>query len=34
VAQLQDEYIAGQEMVLVEGFIGANPDTRTPETFA
>src|SRR3712207_2556071 len=30
VAALQDEYIAGQEMILVEGFIGSKPETRTP----
>jgi phosphoenolpyruvate carboxykinase (ATP) len=30
VAALQDAYIAGQEMVLVEGFIGSSPETRTP----
>ena len=30
VAALQDAYIAGRDMVLVEGFIGYDPDTRTP----
>jgi phosphoenolpyruvate carboxykinase (ATP) len=30
VAALQDAYIAGREMVLVQGFIGSHPNTRTP----
>jgi phosphoenolpyruvate carboxykinase (ATP) len=30
VAQLQDEYIAGQDMVIVDGYIGDDPDFRTP----
>src|SRR4051812_45912088 len=30
VASLQDDYIAGQDMILVEGFIGSHPATRTP----
>ena len=29
-AQRQDEYIAGREMVVVDGFIGNDPDFRTP----
>jgi len=29
-AALQDEYIAGREMILVEGYIGADPTFRTP----
>jgi phosphoenolpyruvate carboxykinase (ATP) len=27
---LQDEYIAGQEMVVIDGYIGNNPEFRTP----
>lgn len=30
VAKLQDDYIRGQEMIAIEGYIGPNPDTRTP----
>src|SRR3954451_7737791 len=30
IARLQDEYIAGQEMVVVDGYIGNDPDFRTP----
>ncbi|MDP8943760.1 MAG: phosphoenolpyruvate carboxykinase [Actinomycetota bacterium] len=30
VARLQDEYIAGQEMLVVDGYIGNDPDFRTP----
>jgi phosphoenolpyruvate carboxykinase (ATP) len=29
-AALQDEYIADQEMVVVDGYIGSGPDFRTP----
>jgi phosphoenolpyruvate carboxykinase (ATP) len=29
-AALQDEYIAGQEMVVIDGYIGNNPEFRTP----
>ena len=29
-AELQDEYIADQEMVVVDGYIGNDPDFRTP----
>src|SRR5918999_2170577 len=29
-AELQDEYIAGQEMVQVDGYIGNDPEFRTP----
>jgi len=29
VAKLQDEYIADQDMVVVDGFIGSDPDFRT-----
>ncbi|HVM40580.1 MAG TPA: phosphoenolpyruvate carboxykinase [Acidimicrobiia bacterium] len=29
VAQIQDDYIADQDMVIVDGFIGSNPDFRT-----
>src|SRR3954453_2731709 len=29
VAQLQDEYIAGRDMVVVDGFIGDDPEFRT-----
>jgi phosphoenolpyruvate carboxykinase (ATP) len=29
-AELQDAYIAGREMVVVDGYIGADPDFRTP----
>ena len=30
VAKLQDEYIAGRDMVVVDGFIGNDPEFRTP----
>src|SRR5205085_11098659 len=30
LAELQDEYIAGQEMVQIDGFIGNDPEFRTP----
>src|SRR5215210_2702981 len=30
IAQLQDEYISGRDMVVVDGFIGNDPDFRTP----
>src|SRR5207237_9067136 len=30
IAALQDEYIAGRDMVVVDGFIGDDPDFRTP----
>src|SRR5690242_12445545 len=30
IAQLQDEYIAGQDMVIVDGYIGNDPEFRTP----
>jgi phosphoenolpyruvate carboxykinase (ATP) len=30
IAALQDEYIAGQDMIVVEGYIGDDPDFRTP----
>jgi phosphoenolpyruvate carboxykinase (ATP) len=30
VARLQDDYIAGRPMVVVDGFIGDDPDFRTP----
>src|SRR5436309_286914 len=29
-AEKQDQYIAGQEMVLIDGYIGNDPDFRTP----
>lgn len=29
-AEVQDEYIAGQEMVVIDGYIGNDPDFRTP----
>ena len=29
-AELQDEYISGQEMVVIDGYIGNDPDFRTP----
>jgi phosphoenolpyruvate carboxykinase (ATP) len=29
-AELQDDYIAGQEMVVIDGYIGNDPDFRTP----
>src|SRR5687767_3931390 len=29
-AQLQDAYIAEQEMILIDGYIGNDPDFRTP----
>jgi phosphoenolpyruvate carboxykinase (ATP) len=30
IARLQDEYIAGRDMVVVDGFIGNDPEFRTP----
>jgi phosphoenolpyruvate carboxykinase (ATP) len=30
IARLQDEYIAGRDMVIVDGYIGDDPDFRTP----
>src|SRR6266550_4165507 len=30
IAQLQDDYIAGRDMLVVDGFIGDDPDFRTP----
>ncbi len=30
IARLQDEYIAGRDMIVVDGFIGDDPDFRTP----
>src|SRR5947207_11365962 len=30
IAQLQDDYIAGRDMIVVDGFIGDDPDFRTP----
>lgn len=30
IAKLQDEYIAGREMVVIDGYIGNDPDFRTP----
>jgi phosphoenolpyruvate carboxykinase (ATP) len=30
IAQLQDEYIAGRDMIVVDGFIGNDPEFRTP----
>src|SRR5204862_2152597 len=30
IAQLQDEYIAGRDMIVVDGYIGDDPDFRTP----
>ena len=30
LADLQDEYIAGQEMVQIDGYIGNDPEFRTP----
>jgi phosphoenolpyruvate carboxykinase (ATP) len=30
IAQLQDEYIAGRDMLVVDGYIGDDPDFRTP----
>lgn len=30
IAKLQDDYIAGQDMIVVDGFIGDDPDFRTP----
>jgi phosphoenolpyruvate carboxykinase (ATP) len=30
IARLQDEYIAGQDMLVVDGYIGDDPDFRTP----
>src|SRR5919201_2533561 len=30
IAKLQDEYIAGQDMLVVDGYIGDDPDFRTP----
>jgi phosphoenolpyruvate carboxykinase (ATP) len=29
-AEAQDAYIAGQEMIQIDGFIGQDPDFRTP----
>src|SRR3989441_2817268 len=29
-AEAQDAYIAGQQMVLIDGYIGNDPDFRTP----
>ncbi|PWU23608.1 MAG: hypothetical protein C5B48_08300, partial [Candidatus Rokuibacteriota bacterium] len=29
-AEIQDDYIAGQEMVQIDGFIGGAPDFRVP----
>ena len=30
IARLQDEYIAGQDMLVVDGYIGNDPEFRTP----
>src|SRR5881275_1934511 len=30
IAKLQDEYIAGRDMIVVDGFIGNDPEFRTP----
>src|SRR5919201_3759609 len=30
IAKLQDEYIAGQDMLVVDGYIGDDPEFRTP----
>jgi phosphoenolpyruvate carboxykinase (ATP) len=30
IAKLQDEYIAGRDMIVVDGYIGDDPDFRTP----
>ena len=30
VAQLQDDYIAGRDMIVVDGYIGDDPEYRTP----
>src|SRR5215212_9305998 len=30
IARLQDEYIAEQNMIVVDGYIGDDPDFRTP----
>jgi phosphoenolpyruvate carboxykinase (ATP) len=30
IASLQDEYISGQDMVIVDGYIGNDPEFRTP----
>src|SRR5437764_3852051 len=30
IAKLQDEYIAGRDMIVVDGHIGNDPDFRTP----
>src|ERR671926_43526 len=30
IAKLQDEYIAGRDMVVVDGYIGDDPEFRTP----
>jgi phosphoenolpyruvate carboxykinase (ATP) len=30
IARLQDEYIAGRDMIIVDGYIGDDPDYRTP----
>ncbi|MEA2470269.1 MAG: phosphoenolpyruvate carboxykinase, partial [Thermoleophilaceae bacterium] len=29
IAKLQDDYIAGQDMIVVDGFIGDDPEFRT-----
>src|SRR3954454_3001148 len=30
IARLQDEYIAGRDMIVLDGYIGDDPDLRTP----
>jgi len=30
IAKLQDDYIAGRDMIVVDGYIGNDPDFRTP----
>src|SRR5256885_3637583 len=30
IAKLQDDYIAGRDMIVVDGYIGDDPDFRTP----
>src|SRR4051812_9795921 len=30
IAQLQDDYIAGRDMIIVDGYIGDDPEYRTP----
>src|SRR3954453_570006 len=30
IAKLQDDYIASRDMIVVDGFIGDDPDFRTP----